>query len=416
MGKGQEQFDELLKNLVPINRLAPQYQQEVLLYGEVVEYRRGKYIFKQGDQDNQAVYLLAGELEMYADGSLVKEVVAGTEAANYALAQLQPRQFSAKARTRVSVLRLDRMMLDQLVSLGADNEIQADMKVTEIETDEPLDWMTRMLQSDLFKRLPASNRQRVLSLMEPLEVYSGDVILSKGSAGDYFYVIDEGRCEVTHSAPSVKRDIRLAVLHEGHSFGEEALISDAPRNATVTMLTDGELMRLRKRDFVELIKEPALKPVSLRQAKRMRKEGVIWIDVRFPEEHAASGPSGSRNIPLNLLRMEARKLDRSARSVSTATPASAAPRALSCSPSGASTPVTSTAAFSSANRHKAPSRSRRRRASRPLHPLSHLQQNSRFRPRLGMRPMASGLTCTRGQGARGSRNPATWRLTRWPPT
>ncbi|MDJ0893295.1 MAG: cyclic nucleotide-binding domain-containing protein, partial [Gammaproteobacteria bacterium] len=313
MGKGQEQFDELLKNLVPINRLAPQYQQEVLLYGEVVEYRRGKYIFKQGDQDNQAVYLLAGELEMYADGSLVKEVVAGTEAANYALAQLQPRQFSAKARTRVSVLRLDRMMLDQLVSLGADNEIQADMKVTEIETDEPLDWMTRMLQSELFRRLPASNIQRILSLMEPLEVDSGDVILSQGSAGDYFYVIDKGRCEVTRSAPSVKRDIRLAVLHEGHSFGEEALISDAPRNATVTMLTDGELMRLRKRDFVELIKEPALKPVSLRQAKRMRKEGVIWIDVRFPEEHAASGPGGSRNIPLNLLRMEAQKLDRSAR-------------------------------------------------------------------------------------------------------
>ena len=90
MGKGQKQYDELLKNLVPLNGLAPEYQQEVLLHGEVVEYRKGRYVFKQGDKDNQAVYLLAGELEMYADGSLVKKVVAGTDSACYALAQLQP--------------------------------------------------------------------------------------------------------------------------------------------------------------------------------------------------------------------------------------------------------------------------------------------------------------------------------------
>ncbi len=44
----------------------------------------------------------------------------------------------------------------------------------------------------------------------------------------------------------------------GDAFGEEALLSDAKRNANVTMETNGALMRLSKDDFNELLKEPML--------------------------------------------------------------------------------------------------------------------------------------------------------------
>lgn len=45
-------------------------------------------------------------------------------------------------------------------------------------------------------------------------------------------------------------------------------MSDSQRNANVRMLSDGELMRLVKDDFVELIKTPLLSAVDLKEGQR----------------------------------------------------------------------------------------------------------------------------------------------------
>ena len=102
MGQETEQFSEVLTTLVPINGLAPQYQKEITAQAQIREYRRDQYVFKQGDRDNYSFYLLKGELEMYSDDRLVKRVVGGTDTARYAIAQLQPRQMSARARSDVT--------------------------------------------------------------------------------------------------------------------------------------------------------------------------------------------------------------------------------------------------------------------------------------------------------------------------
>lgn len=48
-------------------------------------------------------------------------------------------------------------------------------------------------------------------------------------------------------------------LGEGNGFGEETLLSGAPRDATVVMTTDGILMRLKRKDFDELMREHLVK-------------------------------------------------------------------------------------------------------------------------------------------------------------
>ena len=55
----------------------------------------------------------------------------------------------------------------------------------------------------------------------------------------------------------------LAELKTGDSFGEEALISESTRNATITMITDGVLMKLAKDTFVELVKKPTLQSLII---------------------------------------------------------------------------------------------------------------------------------------------------------
>ena len=105
--------------------------------------------------------------------------------------------------------------------------------------------------------------------------------------------------------------MEIAVLKPGDAFGEEALLADASRNATVTMKTDGVLLGLSKADFSELLKEPLLHRLPWLEAKSRVASGAQWIDVRFPAEFVHDGLPDAINIPLNEIRRAAPLLDAS---------------------------------------------------------------------------------------------------------
>lgn len=309
MSEEQNPFRERLGLLVPINSLQPKQQEQLLASAEILTFRKRDHVFQQGDRDAYAYYLLSGELEMWSGDQLIKKVAGGDAASFQPLAQLQPRQMSARALGHVQCLRVDRNLLDRLLSVGHEDPLPAQaIEVAEYETAGDIDWLTRMLQSALFARIPPSHIQRLLDILESVEVKAGDEVIRQGSAGDYYYVIESGRCEVCR-ATRLGKEIRLAELGPGETFGEEALVSNATRNATVRMLTDGVLGRLTQAHFIELIREPVLKRVTLADAVALVTAGARWLDVRFPEEHQANGIPGSLNVPLSLLRARLKDLE-----------------------------------------------------------------------------------------------------------
>ncbi|PKO49974.1 MAG: cyclic nucleotide-binding protein, partial [Betaproteobacteria bacterium HGW-Betaproteobacteria-20] len=93
-------------------------------------------------------------------------------------------------------------------------------------------------------------------------------------------------------------------------FGEEALVSDNKRNATITMKTDGSLLRLKKDDFVELLKSPIVRRVDLAAAGEKIKQGAQLLDVRFKSEYAYQHPEGAISAPLHELRSIAPQLEK----------------------------------------------------------------------------------------------------------
>ena len=309
MAPATDQFADAVRELIPINGLPEQHQEEVLRRGKVVKYRKGRYVFKQGDKDNLTFFVLEGELELVADGQLVKQVNSDTPDARHALAQLQPRQLSARAKTPLQVFKIDRTVLDRLLSDDRFDDEASQVEVSELQDDGGGDWMTRMLGSDLFSRLPAANIQSVFTNMEALDVQAGEVIVEQGGTGDYYFIIQSGRCLVTRKSVANGEVTKLAELGVGDCFGEEALVSESKRNASVTMLSDGQLMRLAKKDFNELIKKPTLSSVTYNQAVKLNEKGALWLDVRFADEHKATGIKGSVNLPLNMLRSKVRELD-----------------------------------------------------------------------------------------------------------
>jgi CRP-like cAMP-binding protein len=300
---------EILQTLVPFHTLSPTHLDEVAQKTTVESVRSGRYLFREGDRDNQSVYVLEGGVNLLSGPEVVGNIVGGTDAARHPIAHQQPRRASACAHSPCVIARIDSSLLNLFLTWDQSGGYE----VNEINEDEDEDWMTRMLQSPAFLKLPPSNIQRLLMSVQSVEAKAGDEIIRQGSEGKHFYIIKSGRCVVSRKSSPNATEIRLAELADGDVFGEEALVSDAKRNATVTMATDGTLMRLAKSDFVKLLNEPLVERVTYAQALELDPLATEWLDVRLPGEFEASAIPGSRNIPLSALRYEADSLNKAVR-------------------------------------------------------------------------------------------------------
>jgi CRP-like cAMP-binding protein len=84
----------------------------------------------------------------------------------------------------------------------------------------------------------------VLASLQLRRYVKGQAIITEGQAGDSFFILAEGNVEVTRTMGD--RTVSLARLHPGAVFGEMALISKAPRTATVAALEDCDLLELKR--------------------------------------------------------------------------------------------------------------------------------------------------------------------------
>jgi len=300
----------ILKRLVPPSALNHENFEELAGKTVIEDVAPGHSVFKVGDTDRKAVYLLEGEVELTTDSGQKSSVKAGTDAARHPLGNNQPRRHTAVATKPSKITRIDSDLLDILLTWDQLSGIEVDeISVEEEEADENGDWMTRILQSKAFLQVPPANIQAMFMRMQEIPVKSGETIIKQGDEGDYYYIIKSGKCKVTR-ASKTNTELTLATLGDGDAFGEEALLSEAKRNANIVMTTDGVLMRLSKQDFNELLKEPMLSWVTRDEADKMVADGSAqWIDVRLESEHSNNGIPGSINIPLFMLRMKAESLD-----------------------------------------------------------------------------------------------------------
>lgn len=300
----------LLRQLIPAGTLKADNFQELAQKTMVEELGAGTIIFKQGERDGKAVYLLEGEVHL-SDGKDTRIIKGGSRSSKHPFANRQPRPCTAKAKTKCQITRVDTNLLDILMTWDQLSGIE----VGELETTpengkegEKTDWMSRILGSRLFAHVPPANIQALFMRVKEKPVKAGSVIIKQGEPGDNYYIIKEGKCKVTRSTKTGQ--VVLAHLSDGDSFGEEALLSDTKRNANVVMTTDGSLASLSRDDFNELLKEPALSWITAKEGTGMVQKGdAVWIDVRLANEHKEKAIPGSVNIPLFMLRLKAATLD-----------------------------------------------------------------------------------------------------------
>ena len=299
----------VLKTFSPLDGLKAENLHALARKTVVRDLSPGRVLFKEGDTDKRTFYLVAGQVELRADDRTMGVIRAGTAEARAALAPGLPRKFTARAAMDVEYIMIDSDLLDVLLTWDQTGQYE----VAELRgdgLDVTGDWMTTLLQTKAFHRIPPANIQAIFMRMQRINYRGGDVVIKQGTEGDYFYVVVAGKCIVTRETPLNKEGIKLAELGPGDSFGEEALIAEAKRNATVTMSSDGTLMRLGKHDFQTLLNEPLLQWVDQQQAREIVARGGKWLDVRLPSEHQNLRIEESLNVPLYFIRLKLSTLDR----------------------------------------------------------------------------------------------------------
>lgn len=292
--------------LIPINGLSTRKQKQLLDNIVIETHPVGSYLFEQGDVDGYVYYLLTGKINMMATDESSFIIDPDVEHASYPIGQMQPRQYSALIIDESQILKISKSLFNSLLTSGRPApkvELDGD------DADAVGDWMTNLVKSRIFSNIPPQNIQKIFALFEEVPVKKNDIIIHQGEPGDFFYIIKDGRFKVTRFLEKQRKTFRLAALQEGDSFGEEALLGDRPRNANVTALTDGTLMRLTKDSFLSLIRDPAIKALDYQQAAQRIRNGSIWLDVRNPVKHRKNGFAGSLNYPLETLRIQINKLN-----------------------------------------------------------------------------------------------------------
>ena len=120
-----------------------------------------------------------------------------------------------------------------------------------------------------FAQLAADTLRRLAGQLQTLWVAKGETIIREGDEGDLFYLVRDGRVEVSRGGR------RVQVLRAGDCFGEVALLAEVPRTATVQALDDTELLTLPRADFQALVHGHDTLQAQFREFVRIRVGAAI---------------------------------------------------------------------------------------------------------------------------------------------
>jgi CRP-like cAMP-binding protein len=307
---------EQLSTLTPLAGMSKERLAELAEVAVVERAARGSDPLKGRLEAAQSIFLLSGELLLAFDGGGTQVVVGGSEDTFHALNRQKAKLSRTKAITDVDLLAIDDEVLDILatwdqVAASGSGDGGSTM-ARAVRSDARLitgAFSLANLRTGAFAQLPVAHIDELLKRFERVKTARGDVVIKEGDEGDFYYVIETGRFQVERLVGGAK--VVLAELKSGDSFGEEALVSEAKRNASVISLGDGELLRLGRQDFNDLLREPLLKRTNFEDAAERVRKGALWLDVRYPSEYQYDKLPGAINVPLAEVRNMFAVLDRS---------------------------------------------------------------------------------------------------------
>jgi len=210
-------------------------------------------------------YLVEGEVALTVGGRPLDVVKPGEVFGEMAVVSERPRSATAKAKTDVSAISVDRAQLQEafgrnpefalmLMSVMFDRLRFLSAKLTERKIAP-----AAVRETSIFDAKMLAQFEQALPRASTVRHWANTVIMREGQSGTFMYVVKSGKVWITIAGTPVE------AVTVGGTFGEMALVDKAPRNASATTETECELLQLDRVSLLEAVrKQPAFAMAMLR--------------------------------------------------------------------------------------------------------------------------------------------------------
>lgn len=250
------------------------------------EFTSGQAVVTEGEIGDCLYIIAHGEAEVTVKSPsgplLLSTLESGEMFGELALlSEARKRQATVTALTPLCVLSLSSQTFHRLLSEHPQARARLELAAEAMT-------LTRFLkQASPFAKLPSNRLEWLTERLVRQKVHTGEDIIRQGETGESCYLLRAGKVQVVTQDGETER--RLATLNPGTLFGEAALLTNAPRNATVRALEPCELLVLHRADLLEAMQAHADVSGQMVQLLQMRDRPRQVPDVISQQRVSADG-------------------------------------------------------------------------------------------------------------------------------
>jgi len=308
----------IVKTLYPLSLVADHLIDNLLDHIDTNTPTAGSTILKESSVSDERIhYLVEGVIELRISFGNRIDIDCSDSRCTNSLESLLKQGGSIKARNGCVVACVNSDDVDKLISQSQEVETVSINDFNSRALEEELiddsiqnDWSETFLHSILAENIPASKIMQLFHQLEDIEVQSGELIIKENTQGDYFYIIKQGIAQVATDYRGPYKGEKF-YLYPGNYFGDEALVADTVRNASVIMEESGVLGRLDIESFNELVKTSLVKMLPIDDVNTAPKNQRCLLDVRSQAEFRHGHEEGANNYPISYIRKHLDTFDRS---------------------------------------------------------------------------------------------------------
>lgn len=237
---------------------------------------RGAVICREGEFTAEVFVVLSGMVGVYkevagtADRDYLASLGAGSWFGEMSAMSSAPRSATITTEAETVVLEIPRHVF--MKAYSDRSAVKLKERVDAVYRERALG--NHLGSVALFRGLDRRVMRKIVKMCELVVAQSDEAVVRQGEAGDAFYLIRTGHARVVRHAEG--KDDLLAWLCENSFFGEMALLSTAPRTATVEAVDRMDLVRVPREPFLALLAEhPDAQATVLGRVQRLYEEEFL---------------------------------------------------------------------------------------------------------------------------------------------
>jgi len=184
MAEEQVASVQLLRNFAPLDAMKRENLAALAKKVSVRTLSAGRVLFAQGDTDKRTVWLVSGSVEVNENERNIALLRSGTPEARNPLYPKLPRHVTVRAVEDISFLSIESDLLDVMITWDQTGTYEVEELQAHLRSVGSDDWMTTLLQTNAFHRIPPANIQAIFQRLQRVPCRAGEVVIKQGDEGD----------------------------------------------------------------------------------------------------------------------------------------------------------------------------------------------------------------------------------------